>query len=248
MDTNTQTTLKDLTENFGELYYPTSAIVFYQTTQKYNTKCYTEFVHLDTGGTPLSAQPLHKEQAENLAKILASTENKSDDFRQSNGLLPANVLYINAAQNGYVIWYTKAQRRKLLFASSLQMENISVGIPPLVWKAYKNKLFVYALAKNRKPTLKTPLHYAPFFNVYENGNVCMGSVQIQMKSNIHLEAFIQLWESYFFDSYFSHQLGSYSIIKGKTDLKSLWQELSKTQKPFPSELLQPNHQQLENIL
>lgn len=102
MNTNPQP-LKDLTENFGELYYPTSAVVFYQTTQKYNTKCYTEFVHLDTDGTPLSAQPLCKEQAENLAKILASVDDKNNGFWQSNGLLPANVLYVNSAENGYVI-------------------------------------------------------------------------------------------------------------------------------------------------
>ncbi|MFJ1382186.1 PRTRC system protein B [Capnocytophaga canimorsus] len=247
MNTNPQP-LKDLTENFGELYYPISAVVFYQTTQKYNTKCYTEFVHLDTDGTPLSAQPLCKEQAENLAKILASVDDKNNGFLQSNGLLPANVLYVNSAENGYVIWYTKAQRRKLLFAPSLQMEKVCVSIPPLVWKAYKDKLFVYALAKNRKPSLKAPLHYAPFFNVYENGNVCMGSVQIQITNSTYLENFMNLWESYFFDSYFSHQLGSYPIIKGKTDLKNLWQELSKTQKSFPTELLQPNNQLLENVL
>lgn len=76
----------------------------------------------------------------------------------------------------------------------------------------------------------------------------MGSVQIQITSSTYLENFIQLWEGYFFESYFSHQLGNYSIVKGKTDLKKLWQELSKTQKPFPTELLQPNNQQLENIL
>lgn len=244
----TTASFKDLTEYFEAMYYPTSALVFYQSKQKINTECYTEFVHLDSNGTPLSSQPLSVEQAQTLARMLVVKKEEKQHFLQSNGLLPANVLYIHTAENGYAIWYSKAQRRKLFFEKSLAIENTEIAIPPLVWKAYKDKLFVYALAQNRKPSLKTALYYAPFFNVYENGNVCMGSVQIQIKKNIHLEEFIHLWETYFFNSYFSHQLENYRIIKGKYDLKSLWQKLSITQKTFPIKILQPNQKLLKNIL
>lgn len=239
--------LEDITETFGELYFPTSAVIFYQTAQNYNADCYTEFLTFDKNGTPLACQPLSLENAQELAQLLSLKNEKKNTFLQPKGLLPANVLHFDLRENGQVIWHTKAQQRTLFFEKSTGLENIKIGIPPLVWKADKKRLFLYALAQNRKPNLNTPLHYAPFFNIYENGNVCMGSVKINLPQNIHLEEFIHRWETYFFESYFSHPLGNYPLINGKTDIKSLWKELSKTQKPFPTELLQPNRKQLKEI-
>jgi hypothetical protein len=40
-------------------------------------------------------------------------------------------------------------------------------VPPMLWSE-QNSLTVFALS-DRRPTDKTKLHYAPFFNIYEDG-------------------------------------------------------------------------------
>lgn len=45
---------------------------------------------------------------------------------------------------------------------------------------------------------------SPFFNVYENGNVCMGMVDFQIEKSVSVEEFITAWEQIFFNNYFSH--------------------------------------------
>src|SRR5699024_4715242 len=127
---------------------------------------------------------------------------------------PTNILHINPSEKGTVLWYTKAQQRQLYFVNGLGIPNGKAQVPPMLWFAGKNSLAAYALATDRRPTAKTPLHYAPFFNIYEDGKVCMGTVNIDIKNSASLEEFIQAWESYFFNSYFSHLLGRYSPIKG----------------------------------
>ncbi|WP_278590390.1 hypothetical protein [Capnocytophaga ochracea] len=48
----------DLTPEVGEVYRPTSALVFYEDSNRYNPQSYVEYLHLDSNGNPTSAQPL----------------------------------------------------------------------------------------------------------------------------------------------------------------------------------------------
>jgi PRTRC genetic system protein B len=148
-------------------------------------------------------------------------------------------------ENGTVLWYTKAQQRKLYFVDNLGIPNGKAYILPMVWFANKNNLSVFALASNRRPTEKTPLHYAPFFNIYENGNVCMGTVTVDIKNSASIEEFIQAWEDYFFNSYFSHSLCENLTRK---NIVNLWKDLIGTDKPFPKEVLKKNNKSLKNLL
>lgn len=109
---------------------------------------------------------------------------------------------------------------------SLGIQSGKVQVPPMLWFADKENLFVFALATDRRPTEKTPLYYAPFFNVYEDGAVCMGTVSIDIKNSVSVEEFIQVWEDYFFNSYFSHLLDSYNPIKGNLSRKFIKELLS----------------------
>lgn len=115
----------------------------------------------------------------------------------------------------------------------------------MLWKADKNGLTVFALANDRRPTEKTPLFYPPFFNIYEKGNVCMGTVSIDIKNSSSVEEFIQAWEDYFFNSYFSHSLFANLTQK---NIVNLWKNLVNTNKPFPKEVLKKNNRTLKNLL
>ncbi|MEA9412606.1 PRTRC system protein B [Flavobacterium sp. PL02] len=237
--------LNDITESFGTLYHPKSALVFYETNGT-DTNMYVEHFDMDKNGNPINAHPLTVKEANVLAKSLQSDEEKSKAFLKPKGILPMNILHINPSEKGTVLWYTKAQKRQLFFVNGLDISSGMSYVPPMVWYANKNSLSVFALAGERRPTEKTPLYYAPFFNVYENGNVCMGTVSIDIKNSASVEEFTTAWEHYFFNSYFSHLLGNYNPIKGNCTI--LWKNLIGTDKTFPKEVLKPNNKTIKNLL
>ena len=237
--------LNDITENFGTLYFPKSALVFYET-KGTNTDNYVEHFDMDKNGNPVNAHPLTVREANILAKSLQTDEEKNKAFLKPKGILPTNILHINSSEKGTVLWYTKAQQRQLYFVNGLGIPNGKAKVPPMLWLANKNSLSVFALSSDRRPIEKTPLHYAPFFNVYENGNVCMGTVNIDIQNSASVEEFIQAWGSYFFNSYFSHLLGNYNPIKG--NCVTIWKDLIGTDTPFPKEVLKPNNKTLKNLL
>ncbi|MGV6945876.1 PRTRC system protein B [Sphingobacterium kyonggiense] len=237
--------MKDITDKFGTLYYPKSALVFYETTGTETTDMYVEHFDMDESGTPINAHPLTVKEAEMLAKTLQTDEERSRAFLKPKGILPTNILHINPSDKGAVIWYTKAQQRQLYFVNGLGIPNGTAQVPPMLWVADKSSLAVFALATNRRPTEKTPLHYAPFFNIYEKGNVCMGTVSIDIKNSASVEEFIQAWEDYFFNSYFSHSL---CADLTRANIINLWKDIINTDKPFPIEALKKNNKTLKHLL
>lgn len=236
--------VNDITENFGTLYHPKSALVFYETIGT-NTDVYVEHFDMDSNGTPINAHPLTVKEANVLAKALKTDEENSKAFLKPKGILPTHILHINPSEKGTVLWYTKTQQRQLYFVDSLGISNGKAQVPPMLWFANKSSLTVFALANDRRPTEKTPLHYAPFFNIYEKGNVCMGTVSIDIKNSASVEEFIQAWEHYFFNSYFSHSLCENLT---KKNIVTLWKDLINTDKPFPKEVLKKNNKTLKNLL
>ncbi len=237
--------INDITENFGTLYHPKSALVFYEAKGTEKTM-YVEHFDMDKNGNPINAHPLTVKEAEVLAKSLQTDEEKSKAFLKSKGILPTNILHINTSNDkSTVLWYTKPQQRQLYFVDSLGIPNGKAQVPAMLWLASKSSLSVFALANNRRPTEKTPLYYAPFFNIYENGKVCMGTVSVDIKKSASVEEFIQAWEHYFFNSYFSHLMG-YNPTRSYCD--SLWKHLIKTDEDFPKERLKTNGLTLKNLL
>lgn len=238
--------INNITSSFGTLYHPKAALVFYEAKAE-NTNVYVEHFDMDRNGIPVNAHPLTEREANALAKALQIEKNKDKAFLKSNGILSTNILYINPnTDSGAVVWYTKGQRRQLYFASNLDIPSGRAYVPSMVWYANKNNLWVFALASDRRPTEKTPLYFAPFFNIYEEGRVCMGSVTISIKNSASVEEFTKAWEDYFFNSYFSHLLENYNPITG--NCVNLWKELIQTEKTFPNEVLKKNNKTLKNLL
>ncbi|MEO8172243.1 MAG: PRTRC system protein B, partial [Sediminibacterium sp.] len=69
---------------------------------------------------------------------------------------------------------------------------------------------------------------------------------IDIKNSASVEEFTTAWENYFFNSYFSHLLGSNSPIVG--NCATLWKDLMQTGKHFAKEVLKKNNKTLKNLL
>ena len=239
--------MKDITQDFGKLYHPTSALVFFQTNERIK-ETYVEYFDMDKNGNPINAHPLTEKEAKTLVKALntKTQKEKSKDFLKPKGILPTNILQINPSENGSVLWFTKSMKKQLYFTENLEISNGRAEVPAMLWFADKRSLKIFALANSRRPTEKTELFYAPFFNVYENGNVCMGTVDVNIQNSTSLEEFTKKWEDYFFNSYFSHLMNEHNPIKG--NCVNLWKSLINTEKQFPKEALKQANRTLKNLL
>ncbi|GEC73841.1 PRTRC system protein B [Flavobacterium flevense] len=236
--------MKGITENFGTLYHPKLALVFYQT-KGMNSDTYVESFDMDKKGNPINAHPLTVREANQLVKTLKTAKEEKEPCLKSDGIISNAILHINLNQNK-VIWFTKAMQRELCFTENLGIPNGKANVPPMLWIANKNSLSVFALGSSRRPNENTKLYNAPFFNVYENGNACMGTVDVQIKKIASLEEFTTAWESYFFNSYFSHLMLDYNPINGNCVI--LWESLVNTNNTFPKEVLKKNDKTLKDIL
>jgi PRTRC genetic system protein B len=237
-------TLRDITDNFTDRYRAMCALVFFETDTQ-EKQVYVEYYDMDAQGQPRNANPLSVLEAERLYKSLETQAHAKQAFLRPEGLLPHNVLHIDPAE-GSVLWYTKAALRPVFFVKGLGIPSGKAFTPALLWKADSEGVALYALPSDKTPNENTALYYAPFFNIYKGGRVCMGSVDIRIKSSASLEAFIAAWEHYFFNSYFSHLLDSYNPVK--TNCVSLWKSLVETGTAFPKSELVKNNLTLKNLL
>lgn len=237
--------MKDITSTFGSVYNPVKAFVVYEK-QAGEKSIYVESYDMNAQGSPINAHPLSLKETTALANALDTSDELKRNFLKPSGLLPKNVLYINPDHDGYAVWYTPIRRENLFFIDDLNIPNGKASLPVLIWKASKTSLSVYALMDEKEISLDTELYKAPFFNVYEQGKVCMGTVKIDIKPDCLLEEFISLWERYFFTSYFSHLIASVSPVKG--NIIQLWQSLVGTRKSFPVKSLVSHKLTLKRIL
>lgn len=227
------------------LYHPKAALVVF--TAEGQQSPYIEYYEMDSAGSPVNPRPLSVSEAQRLARSL-DTGQAAKAFLRPERIVSTNVLHIDPSESGSVVWYTKAQRVKLYFAESLNLDCGTISLPALVWKADKKHLSVFALkcSSSSRPKEETPLYHAPFFNLYQNGNVCMGNVDVRIKQAAALEEFTAAWQGYFFGSYFSHHIDGHHPLK--ENLISLYKELMESGGKFPADRLISNRLTLKNLL
>jgi PRTRC genetic system protein B len=226
------------------LYHPAAALVVFE--PKGGGTPYIEYYGMDESGFPVNPHPLTVREAQSLAKVLDTRGEEAKAFLKPKGLLPPCVLHLNPADNGSVVWYTKPQRFFLHFTENLSLPSGEVALPALIWKADRKKLHLYAVARRTKPNGNTPLCYAPVLNAYRDGSICMGNVDVRIKTAASLEEFTAAWQHYFFGSYFSHLIDSNNPVNG--NLLSLYRELMQSGSPFPTDALVPTRLTLKDLL
>ena len=148
MKTNNSTAeIIDLIDNFGTLYQPKCALVFYENENK-NSETYVEYFDMDENGNPINAHPLSIRESQRLSKSLNIQNKKDTDFLKPKGIISSNILHINSSEIGKVVWFTKAQEKELFFVKNLNIPNGTAHIPPLLWVASKYSLKIFALAES----------------------------------------------------------------------------------------------------
>lgn len=140
-------------------------------------------------------------------------------------ILPERVIVRTA---DLMVWWAPACQRPMFFsdrgedAALKKLNGTSFPHPPLLFKASGAHLWIRALAVNERPKAETPLYMAPYWNCYDNGVVCTGSMKIPRQKSV---AAIDVWEQSFFQSEFTHAAGATKHTTYPEGLLALWQFL-----------------------
>ena len=140
-----------------------------------------------------------------------------------------------------IVWWTPALVRPMFFSDRDSDEAVrglnakTYPHPPLVFKAHGTHLWVRALTENKRPSPNSALFMAPYWNCYEDGNVCTGSMRIPRAKSI--SAF-DSWEQSFFRSEFTHAIGTQKRTQFPGGLPAMWKALA-GKKSFPVRYLAP---------
>jgi PRTRC genetic system protein B len=249
--------MENISEQFNRQYTPLKALLIYRSQQeKQNSydrdqhnrdnEVYVESYDIGKNGNPINAHPLSMQELIALSELFQSTQELKINYLKCRGIQPNKVLYVNPSVSGFAVWFTPQQEVDLYFVDGLNIGSGKAYIPAMVWKATKRGLSVYAVKDRSKPTENTVLYHAPYFNIYQNGNVCMGTVAVNTESAIGLEDFMHEWEKYFFNSYFSHTINGHSGCL--TDLAELWKGQVGTGRAFPLKSLNKHPMTLTQLI
>ena len=160
-------------------------------------------------------------------------------------VLPDNVL---AKGSRSVAWWMPAQRRQMFFdnaeGKAKKLNGKIFPHPPLVWAVSSHTLFVRALTENKRPVGGTKLAVAPYWNVSDDGRVCLGSMRDP--GSIAVSS-IKDWERGFYESAFTHSNVGRSTRHAE-GFEGLWRSLMGKWCPFPKKMLIPLPQTLAQFL
>lgn len=185
-----------------------------------------------------AGRPVSREALLLMFKELAKQHSLNTD------IIPENVLSISA---DHMVWWLPAGERNVFFNNKeLGKRAGKVPHPALMFAVVKGQWYIFALAKNERPTAETALQFAPYFNVYDSCAICAGSAQVPRGISANATA---QWEKAFFDSEFTHINGSKKKSTHPRGEYAMWKELLDGVYPtFPVEFLAPTEFTLATLM
>lgn len=179
-------------------------------------------------GPPLlgPAQPLTTAFVEDLAVSLSGGSTAE--------VLPENIL---AKTDRMIVWWTPRRVRRMFFENvggkARELSGKVFPQPALVWRVAQGDLKIRALCENKRPDAETTLAVAPFWNLSDDGRVCLGTMRSPVTASVTT---IGAWELGFYESAFTHaNVGRLTRHEGGHD--ALWAELASRRRPFPADAL-----------
>jgi PRTRC genetic system protein B len=211
---------------------PRRAIIVYERAGQWSNDYYLEDREIKNQGgkyvfmapVPLSHQAM---------RGIASSFIKKNALEMDFGGLVAQHLLLGINRPGIcaVMWYRPAETRKLNFSGHLKIKGEStVQIPATLYLVFNDNLYLFALSDSKRPSGKSKLFNAPFFNIYADGRVCLGTAPVGKIRAKTFEGEAARFERAF---YMAEQNGG-TQNPCKTPLERLWNGLIKNKGPFPT--------------
>jgi PRTRC genetic system protein B len=161
-------------------------------------------------------------------------------------ILPDNVLACTA---DLLVWWTPPRLHRMFFSDGAedrkQINGRVCPHPALVWCVRRGRLSLRALAESMRPSERTPLMVAPYWNTEPSrGDVCEGDMRRPRETSVST---LLEWEEGFFNSRFTHPSGIGKLTAHAGGFIGLWTELVDRQQ-FPTRYLVECGQTLQQFV
>jgi PRTRC genetic system protein B len=185
---------------------------------------YLESHDINDKGEVLAGKPLEQSTLQGIVDVFFD---ERKNMSRITGMIPDNLLAFELRPGGgyKMIWWRPAEKRVLQHTASLKIPTDNAWIPALIYSVEHNSLTVYALENDTRPQSATKLFHAPFFNVDDDGDVCLGNANVKKPKDPSYTDIMKYWEDLFWLSEFSHVNGEEKIKSG--DLAEFWRKLLK---------------------
>lgn len=212
--------MNELTETLTVSLKPVLAVTVYKSDDR--KEYYLESHDINDNGHFGAGKPLQQETLQGIVDVFFDDRKNMSAI---TGLIPVNLLdyKVRPGGNYKMVWYNPAQVRVIHHAAPLKLTTAKCWVPALLYIVENRELTVYALNTDKRPEEKTVLYMAPFFNVSDDGDVCLGNAKVQKPKEKTFASIIKYWEDLFWLSEFSHVNGSNKVKSN--DLHGIWKKL-----------------------
>lgn len=212
-----------------------AALLIYQRTGNEGVESGIATVHhvMDVQGKPMIAPGRHMtvEDFDSLVRVLNPA---TDRYKWRDN----DVLFESPK---FTIWWTPPKTQGVFFkvpGTALTDAKGSAPMPGLIWVLTSGRgLDIYAYKGGARPTKKTTLYQAPFFNVNDRGEVCLGNASLPRRGSAN---YLQRLEASFYASYFTHPNVSEGKLVAGHESHQFWRDLLDGKyEAFPEDVLVP---------
>ena len=217
---------------------PTEALIFYQC----SGDVYVEHRSI-TNGRMGAGQPLDADQ---LAKMVRCAEKYAKEqvrHGSLSGPVPMNLLYASTDLDQMrLVWWRKPEERRLFFSDELGIPDGVMRVPGMVYSVSNDRLSVWSF-RGQKP--RGVLYRAPFFNVYQDGRVCLGNSKADKPTGTSFDEWMLYWEKLFWQSEFASLIAD-NPVEG--NLSTITRRCIADGTPFPVEVMKRASVTLADVL
>jgi|GEM_PF-2698603 len=225
---------------------PKAVVVIYGNSRGYEHYIeYRPLRKINNKVVPMQATPMPDTLFRDIAKSYNTTKVRSVNM---NGWVDEHIIYAsNNPGSTIVMWWRPAHKRMLNMKTALQLSKpVEVCVPAILHLIVNKDMYVYALANDARPDEDTALYNAPFFNVYKDGAICLGTARVGKDQTDNYGDEVYRFENGFYSADQTH--GHYDEIT-KTNLTDLWHKLIKSGEPFPAgELIRHQYKTIEQMM
>lgn len=179
------------------------------------------------------------------AALIACLQSLAQNAVAAAEFLPPTVLAVGP--HALTWWCPPGQRRVFFDCKEIGKRSAVVPHPGIVFHATHDDLRLFALKGGERPQPSTVLFEPPYFNTWDDGDLCIGSAKVPRKLDV---ASIPDWEAAFFESAFTHPNHGKKRLTYKRGEFAFWKDMldGNFGDKFPERVLVPMDYNLGDLI
>jgi len=186
-------------------------------------------VYMKKGELAVGAgHPLSKKTLQKLIGVAMS--DNTENLWWEHPIMPECLLSFCAEKyKRHIMWWRPKGKVEMLFVDGTKLKSGPVSMPAMLFFVQLDKIKIFALKENKRPTLHTKLYHAPLLNAVAENQLCWGNVRNETNDILPVDKELFMWENYLWNSKFTH---AGSAVTSKKPIMDIYKGLCEG-KPFP---------------